>query len=53
MELHQKDLNLALNNARQVGLSLPSTAVAQELFNSCAARDRREAPRLTEGPPTP
>jgi 2-hydroxy-3-oxopropionate reductase len=37
IELHQKDLNLALNNARQVGLSLPSTAVAQELFNSCAA----------------
>jgi 2-hydroxy-3-oxopropionate reductase len=37
IELHQKDPNLALNNARQVGLSLPSTAVAQELFNSCAA----------------
>jgi 2-hydroxy-3-oxopropionate reductase len=37
IELHQKDLNLALNNARQVGLSLPGTAIAQELFNSCAA----------------
>jgi 2-hydroxy-3-oxopropionate reductase len=38
IELHQKDLNLALGNARQVGLSLPNTATAQELFNACAAR---------------
>jgi 2-hydroxy-3-oxopropionate reductase len=37
IELHQKDLNLALNAARQVGVSLPNTATAQELFNSCAA----------------
>ncbi len=37
IELHQKDLNLALSNARQMGLSLPNTATAQELFNSCAA----------------
>jgi 2-hydroxy-3-oxopropionate reductase len=37
IELHQKDLNLALGNARQVGLSLPNTATAQELFNACAA----------------
>ncbi len=35
--LHQKDLNLALASARQLGLSLPSTATAQELFNACAA----------------
>ena len=35
--LHQKDLNLALSNARTMGLSLPNTATAQELFNSCAA----------------
>ncbi|TCT05754.1 2-hydroxy-3-oxopropionate reductase [Paralcaligenes ureilyticus] len=35
--LHQKDLNLALVTARQVGVSLPSTALAQELFNACAA----------------
>ena len=35
--LHQKDLNLALNAARQTGLSLPNTAMAQELFNACAA----------------
>jgi 3-hydroxyisobutyrate dehydrogenase-like beta-hydroxyacid dehydrogenase len=38
IELHQKDLNLALSSARQVGLSLPNTATAQELFNACAAR---------------
>jgi 2-hydroxy-3-oxopropionate reductase len=37
IELHQKDLNLALSNARQLKLSLPNTATAQELFNSCAA----------------
>ena len=37
IELHQKDLNLALASARAVGLSLPNTATAQELFNSCAA----------------
>jgi 2-hydroxy-3-oxopropionate reductase len=35
--LHQKDLNLALQTARGVGLSLPNTATAQELFNACAA----------------
>jgi len=35
--LHQKDLNLALSAARQAGLSLPNTAMAQELFNACAA----------------
>ncbi len=37
IELHQKDLNLALSNARQLGISLPNTATAQELFNACAA----------------
>ncbi|MEO7334956.1 MAG: 2-hydroxy-3-oxopropionate reductase [Caldimonas sp.] len=35
--LHQKDLNLALSTARELGVSLPNTAMAQELFNSCAA----------------
>lgn len=38
IELHQKDLNLALEGARALGLSLPNTAAAQQLFNSCAAR---------------
>ena len=37
IELHQKDLSLALNSARQMGLSLPNTATAQELFNTCTA----------------
>ena len=37
IELHQKDLNLALQGARAMGLSLPNTATAQELFNSCSA----------------
>jgi 2-hydroxy-3-oxopropionate reductase len=37
IELHQKDLGLALGNARQAGLSLPNTATTQELFNACAA----------------
>ena len=37
IELHQKDLNLALNSARALGVSLPNTATAQELFNSCVA----------------
>jgi 2-hydroxy-3-oxopropionate reductase len=35
--LHQKDLNLALSNARKLQMSLPNTATAQELFNSVAA----------------
>lgn len=37
IELHQKDLNLALSTARTLGVSLPNTATAQELFNACAA----------------
>lgn len=36
IELHQKDLSLALNGAKALGMSLPSTALAQELFNACA-----------------
>ncbi len=35
--LHQKDLNLALAGARELGLSLPNTATCQELFNACTA----------------
>jgi len=38
IRLHQKDLNLALQSARNLGVSLPNTATAQELFNSVAAR---------------
>ena len=38
IELHQKDLNLALSGARALGVSLPNTATCQELFNACAAQ---------------
>src|ERR1700675_4518815 len=38
IELHQKDLNLALAAARKLSVSLPNTAAAQQLFNSCLAR---------------
>jgi 2-hydroxy-3-oxopropionate reductase len=41
IELHQKDLNIALSSARALGLSLPNTATAQELFNSCVAHGGR------------
>jgi 2-hydroxy-3-oxopropionate reductase len=37
IELHQKDLRLALEGARELNMSLPNTATAQELFNACAA----------------
>ena len=37
IELHQKDLNLALQGAKSLGISLPNTATTQELFNSCSA----------------
>lgn len=35
--LHQKDLNLALGAAKQLGLALPATANAQQLFSACVA----------------
>jgi len=38
IRLHQKDLNLALEAARSMGLSLPNTSLAQELFNAVAAQ---------------
>ena len=37
IELHQKDLNLALEGARALGLSLPHTASAQQLMSACVA----------------
>jgi 2-hydroxy-3-oxopropionate reductase len=39
IRLHQKDLNLALQTARELGVSLPGTAIAQELFNAANAED--------------
>ncbi len=37
IELHQKDLNLALSGAKSLGISLPNTATCQELFNAATA----------------
>jgi 2-hydroxy-3-oxopropionate reductase len=37
IRLHQKDLNLALAAAKELSLSLPNTAIAQQMFASCAA----------------
>jgi 2-hydroxy-3-oxopropionate reductase len=37
IELHQKDLGLALEGAKTLGVSLPNTATCQELFNACVA----------------
>lgn len=37
IRLHQKDLNLALSSAREIGVALPNTAIAQEMFNTCRA----------------
>jgi 2-hydroxy-3-oxopropionate reductase len=39
IELHQKDLNLALDGAKTLGLSLPNTAMAQQMFSACVAND--------------
>jgi 2-hydroxy-3-oxopropionate reductase len=35
--LHQKDLNLALQGARSLGVALPQTAIAAQLMQTCAA----------------
>ncbi|MGS0754514.1 2-hydroxy-3-oxopropionate reductase [Roseateles sp. GG27B] len=35
--LHQKDLNLALGAAKSLGLALPATSQAQQLFSACVA----------------
>ena len=38
IELHQKDLNLALGSAHALGMALPNTASTQQLFSACVAR---------------
>ncbi|MDI3306786.1 MAG: 2-hydroxy-3-oxopropionate reductase [Acetobacteraceae bacterium] len=35
--LHQKDLNLALQSAKELGIALPNTASTQQLFSACVA----------------
>jgi 2-hydroxy-3-oxopropionate reductase len=37
IELHQKDLNLALATAQALGVALPNTSNCMQLFNACAA----------------
>ena len=38
IRLHQKDLNLALSSAKELNLSLPNTAIAQQMLSSCMAQ---------------
>ena len=42
IRLHQKDLNLALAGARSLGIALPATANAQQLFSACVAHGDAE-----------
>jgi len=37
IELHQKDLDIALESASALGVSLPNTATVRELFSACLA----------------
>ncbi|GLS45274.1 2-hydroxy-3-oxopropionate reductase [Methylobacterium brachythecii] len=43
IRLHQKDLNLALEGARSLGMALPATALAQQLFSACVANGGADA----------
>ena len=38
IELHLKDLSIALTGARSLQMSLPLTAITQQLMNACASR---------------
>jgi 2-hydroxy-3-oxopropionate reductase len=42
IRLHQKDLNLALSSARELGVALPSTAIAQQMFSAVVAHGGAE-----------
>ncbi len=42
IKLHQKDLNLALQGAKALGVSLPNTAMAAQLMQTCAANGLAE-----------
>ena len=43
IQLHQKDLNLALQGAKALGVALPGTANAAQLMQVCAANGLAEA----------
>ena len=38
IRLHQKDLSLALTAAREMGMALPNTAIAQQMFSTVTAQ---------------
>ena len=38
VELHQKDLDIALANAHALGINLPNTVATKELLNTCIAQ---------------
>jgi 2-hydroxy-3-oxopropionate reductase len=38
IKLHQKDLNLALQGAKSLGVALPNTAMTAQLMQACAAQ---------------
>jgi 2-hydroxy-3-oxopropionate reductase len=38
VELHHKDLNIALSSASTLGINLPNTTATQELLNTCIAQ---------------
>lgn len=40
--LHQKDLNLALSGAKQLGVALPQTAGAAQLMQACSANGMQD-----------
>jgi 2-hydroxy-3-oxopropionate reductase len=42
IKLHQKDLNLALQGAKALGVALPNTATAAQLMQACAANGMAE-----------
>jgi len=42
IKLHQKDLNLALQGARALGVALPNTATVAQLMQACAAHGMDE-----------
>jgi 2-hydroxy-3-oxopropionate reductase len=42
VRLHQKDLNLALAAAREMGMALPNTALAQQMFSVVASHGGAE-----------
>jgi 2-hydroxy-3-oxopropionate reductase len=42
VRLHQKDLNLALTAAKDIGVALPNTAIAQQMFSIVSAHGGAE-----------